>query len=137
MKRATLQYTRRASEIEINAFGSCSWKKERNGHLFPSLVSNQKQIVVTNFRQSSRETEICSGRGGRGICLKRDAGVTSVNYDALLFSTLLMASSRSRARIEDPFNSSSCIVEIDFWLVGLEYPATDPLPIRSRKMSLI
>ena len=68
--------------------GSCSWKKERNGHLFPSLVSNQKQIVVTNFRQSSRETEICSGRGGRAKWgLKRYAGVTSVNYDALLFST--------------------------------------------------
>ena len=77
--------TKRASEIEINAFGSCSWKKERNGHLFPSLVSNQKQIVVTNFRQSSRETEICSGREELG--LKRYAGVTSVNYDAPLFST--------------------------------------------------
>merc|ERR1719323_1921544 len=88
MKRATLQYTRRASEIEINAFGSCSWKKERNGHLFPSLVSNQKQIVVTNFRQSSRETEICSGRGGRGICLAN--GVFSFSCSHRRFVQLIL-----------------------------------------------
>jgi len=48
--------------------GSCSWKKERNGHLFPSLVSNQKQIVVTNFSTvvTRRDGDLFGGKGGSG-----------------------------------------------------------------------
>ena len=75
------------------------------------------------------------GREGLG---KRYAGVTSVNYDALLFYF-------TNAVLCGVF-SFSCshrrIVHLillhcgDRFLVGLEYPATDPLPIR-RKMSLI